>query len=192
MENQPKLIYVLGLGPSLSNFTPNGTPTIGVNDINYQLEKLGKNHVVDYLVIQDQATAFNFDRYTEIVKRPPTIKAFSPHTPWSDSFQNFEHIRVKPYQIGILDDPVTKFNRWQIPSSVDSTFIACVIAVRLGFENIVIFGADFGDHPELSKKLDTILNQFDLLNLKLKQKGVNLYCSSKQSQLSRVLTVKHL
>lgn len=193
MEDK-QLIYVLGLGPTLNNFTPNGTPTIGVNDINKKLLDLNKGHKTDYLVLQDNPPNFEYDRYLDIINHPPKSTVFSNHNIFRDLFTEnpFEHLRLVPFHYSILDTPVTKFNKWEIPSSIDSTFLACVIAARLGYKNIVLFGADFTNHPRLSQQLGTITGQYELLKEKLKNHGINLYCCSKQSKLSQVLPVKHL
>lgn len=180
------LVYILGLGPTLDFYLPNGTPTIGVNDVNAK-------HTTDYLVIQDEPAAFDWERYINITKNPPKKQVFSQHNVYKDLFPGmFTQLRVVPYQLGILDISETKFNRWELPCSIDSTFLACVVAYRLGFKNIVTHGADFINHPGLNNRLPVILNQYDLLKTKLAQKGVNLYCSNQKSKLSEVLTVKYL
>jgi len=181
-----ELIYILGLGETLSFYRPNGTPTIGVNDIN-------KTHKTDYLVIQDLPSIFSWERYTNITKNPPKKQVFSQHDVYKDLFPGmFTQLRVIPYQLGILDTPENKFNRWELPCSVDSTFLACVVAYRLGFKNIVTHGVDFINHTGLNNRLPVILNQYDLLKTKLAEKGVNLYCSNQKSKLSEVLTVNYL
>lgn len=189
-----QLIYILGLGPTLNNFTPNGTPTIGVNDINSKLKKLNKNHVVDYLVLQDNPAAFDFDRYLTIINNPPKNMVFANNefNIYTEIFKNCQLLRLVPSAFSIFDTPVNKFNQWEIPSSIDSTFLACVVAARLGYKNIVTFGADFTQHPRLSKQLNTILTNYQILHAKLQNLGTNLYCSSNQSALSKVLPVKHL
>jgi hypothetical protein len=188
-----KLIYVLGLGPTLANYTPNGTPTIGVNDINQKLKNLNKQHIVNYVVVQDDPGSFDFDRYTNIINQPPKYRFFSQNSIYREIINcPFQQLRLIPYGLSIFDTPIDKFNRWEIPSSIDSTYLACIIASRLGYKNIVLHGADFTNHPELIKKINTILIQYELLAAKLKSLGINLYCSSNQSQLSKVLTVKYL
>ncbi len=192
MESK-QLIYVLGLGPTLNNFTPNGTPTIGVNDINVKLQQLNKKHVVNNLVLQDNPPNFEYNRYLDIINNPPTDKVYSQHNVYRDIIScPFEHLRLVPYAYSIFDVPITKFNQWEVPSSIDSTFLACVVAARLGYKNIVTFGADFGSHPNLSQQLGVILTNYDLLKNKLNNHGINLYCSSMQSKLSQVLPIKHL
>lgn len=188
MENK-RIIYVLGLGPTLEKFIPGDIPTIGVNDINRKLKILGKNHVCDHIIIQDKPSAFDFDRYMDIIKQPPKNTVYSPFKEYEDCFTNFIHLRTIPYALSILDDPINKFNQWEIPSSLDSTFLACIVATRLGYKEIVIYGADFTNHPRLTDKFYTIKNQYELLYLKLKSQGVKLYCASEKSRLSEVLPI---
>ena len=178
-----QLIYVLGLGETLSNYKPSNVPTIGVNDICTKIK-------TDYLVIQDLPITFDWDRYLSIVNHPPKKQVFSQHSVYADKFQQFTQLRVVPYQFSLLDESIEKFNRWEVPCSIDSSFLACVISYKLGYKNIITHGVDFGNHPELIKRLPVILNSYDILSMKLKKKGVNIYCSSKDSKLSNVLPVK--
>lgn len=175
-------INILGLGETLQNFNGEGV-TMGVNDINSKI-----SNPVNYLVLQDPPFAFDYTRFENITKTPPKNLVFSQFEQWEQMFYNFQRVEVHPFRANPIINHPNFFHSWNFPTSVDSSFLAVVIAYRLGFKNIKTFGVDFTTHPAHSQHLNQILEQYENLLTLLKPEGLEISCS-KYSQLSRVKNI---
>lgn len=143
-----KEINIIGLGETAKQFNGKGL-TIGVNDAAH---KWGLQ--LDYLVLQDDPTNFDYTRFKNIIDNPPKEFVFTNQPQWKLHF-------LKKFQL--IDDV----------KSLDSTFSALKVATSLclvlNCKVINIFGADFYNHPQLSQKIPEIINRYNNLikNLKL-------------------------
>lgn len=164
-------INILGLGESLSRYIYDENKTIGVNDI-------WKKVQTNYLVCVDRPSRFEPERL-EIIKTCKPEKFFSHITEWKQFHENYEHIDLC-YE--------AKLDSEQVRCSNNSTFVACIMAFRLGAKNIQIYGADFKTHKTLQNeyKQFRILRDFGFINSEFKAKGVKL-CCTKESILSQIL-----
>lgn len=166
---------VLGLGPSLSEFAHMDGLTIGVNDIY-------SKHPTDYLVCIDRPHGFEPERLKWIKAARPKVM-FSHLDEWRPHFICFEHLNFAPGRCTLehLDsDRIVKSN--------NSTFVAAVLAYRMGAKEIWMYGADFKNHHQLSKPnvLKHTLGNFKQLYDALQKRGVKMY-SSKGSLLSEFI-----
>lgn len=132
------IVNVLGLGESLSEYTPGDNISFGVNDIN-------RFRKVDYLVCVDKREAFTEDRRRYIENNTAKI-LFTQLDEWSN-LKNFQKItlqnRYPDYECN-LDLP-------DYPKSVYSPFIAISLAYKLFQPNeIHLFGVDINTHKHLS------------------------------------------
>ena len=158
-------IDVLGLGESLREYKPSKNKTIGVNDI-------FKHHKVDYLVCVDKPNRFTKDRLKTIIDSD--VEKFYTHlNEWSKLKTRTQIIKLNGIRgslKGIEEDAVCYSN--------NSTFVAVVIAYKIGATQINIFGADFNTHPNFKNELlETALNDFEKLFDYLKSKGVEINVS---------------
>jgi hypothetical protein len=149
-------IQVLGLGPSLDLYT--GGISIGVNDIWSRVK-------TDYVVCVDHPDRFTCERLKHINEAKP-IKFFSQLDEYSQR-PDFERIVLQPY----FPNHVCQINIPQIPKSLCSPFIACVIADKLGYTDIHVYGVDLINHPHLKNDLDRIKTHFKNLKVALVQSG---------------------
>lgn len=137
-----KEVNIIGLGETAKQFNGKGL-TIGVNDAAH---KWGLK--LDYLVLQDDPTNFSFERFVNIIEHPPKEYVYTNQPQWRLHFlRQVKLIEVKS-------------------KSLDSTFFALQLATALGlildYKVINIFGADFYNHAELSKKIPEIINQYNI------------------------------
>lgn len=164
-------INVLGLGSSLSRFVDDGNQTIGVNDI---FSKIKVNH----LVCIDKPERFEIERLMTIINSE--CENFYSHIlEWKNYHKNFNLIKLEAWST--LDSEAYFYSN-------NSTFVACILAYKLGAKQIKIYGADFNNHIHLSvsHKQDKTLRDFQKLRFELEKKGVEIYCT-KESLLSNVL-----
>jgi hypothetical protein len=162
-------IDVLGLGESIKEFTPKGNITIGVNDV-------AKHFVTDKLVVVDKPEKFTKERLQTIVDHRCIM---------------YTHLKEwLPYRkVKLIDLAFGRGNLNDIESerfcySNNSTFVAVVLAYKLGATKINIFGADFNNHPNLDTK--TVLIDFKKLFDYLKGKRVEITVT-KGSQLNKLI-----
>ncbi len=153
-------VSVLGLGPSLSLYKPDGSITVGVNDIWSKVK-------TDYIVCIDFPFRFTEERLATINESRP-IK-FISHLDDYASRPDFERIELLPY----FPNYVCQLNLPQYPKSLVSPFIACAVAFKyLHATEINLYGADMVNHPNI--KLDDqqrIINHFRNLKVALVQSG---------------------
>ena len=167
-------IDVLGLGESLKEFKPSENITIGVNDIS-------KYYPVDFLVCVDKPDRFSKDRLKTILDS--NVKKFYTHlNEWSRLKIKTQIIKLNGIRgslKGIEGDSVCYSN--------NSTFVAVVIAYKIGATQINIYGADFNTHPNFKDTLlETALDDFEKLFDYLKSKGVEINIS-KGSKLNELI-----
>lgn len=160
-------IFVLGLGPSIRAFRPTGHITVGVNDI--------ARHVTpDILVTADPPGRFTPER-RHIIATTESRVLVSMFREWYGIHPRFRLIQSAKGR-GILDDLDSP--RWVF--SNHSTFVAIVMAYKLGATEIETFGMDFSGHPALSKPHMIKTAITDLVNLRraLAARGVTLRACS--------------
>lgn len=167
-------IDVLGLGESLKEYKPSKNKTIGVNDI-------FKYHKTNYLVCVDKPSRFSKDRLKTILESE--VDKFYTHlNEWSTLKIRTQIIKLNGARgslKGIEEDSVCYSN--------NSTFVAVVIAYKMGAKQINIYGADFNSHPNFKDRLlDVALDDFKRLFEYLKEQDVEVNIS-KGSRLNEVI-----
>ncbi len=170
-----KTIEVLGLGPSLKHYRPNGNETIGVNDI-------FREHRVDSLLVLDLPENFTPERFHVIVNSTPGRFYTS-----SDAYETMPGF-TKVYPASRGGDP-RYLDSELLPIHVDSTYSAVCLAYKLGAEMIIMHGVDLKDHP----KLKTFWNQgiiqeaYKKLFFALAYRNCILVTGSQESSLAEII-----
>lgn len=187
MRQIKETVKILGLGESLKGYKPDGCPTFGINDIY-------KYHKTNYLVCIHTPEQFNDPNRAEIIQNSTPDLFFCQFDNWK--IKPFQKLNIVPCNnFDLLDSKTTTIH------SNNTPFVAAVLAYKLGFKNIVLYGCDFITHEQIridspiivtssqtyrgSKSLTDFKTLYDVL----KSKGVNLYVSSKYSGLSHVLPI---
>jgi hypothetical protein len=157
-------VAVLGLGPSISLFNPDGYDlSIGVNDI-------WRYYKSDVIVCLDKRSVFAGERLITIENSRP-IAFYSQIVNWDSrpEFQKIEFLHNYPDQFCNLDLP-------QYNKSYCSPFVACQIAWRVyGADEIHLYGVDLTNHKHLDHKLCAkIKTHFRHLKTALTAKGCKL------------------
>jgi len=159
-------IAILGLGPSLSLFRPEGFDlTIGVNDI-------WRYYHAEIIVCVDHSSAFKRwpDRLLVINHSRPKI-FYSQVVNW-DWRPDFKKITILPgYPDRGLNLDAPGFYK-----SYCSPFVAVQIAYKLhAATDIHIYGVDLTNHPHLDRQLCAkIKNHFSYLFTALRSRGVTI------------------
>lgn len=172
------IIHVLGLGPSLKNYIPDGSKTIGCNDI--------WNYVkTDYVVCVDKPMCFKDEpfRMQGIVNGEQ--ERFITHIEeWKSLVKNYYPIELSER------GSITKLDT-HVPHSNNSAFVACVMAYKFGAKKIIMHGVDLIGHHKLGQ--DRILKHaakdFKALQLALYEREVTMKVSSNTSALANYLGV---
>lgn len=168
-------IDVIGCGESALKYTNTGNLTVGVNDCN-------KIYPVDYLVCVDLPKSFQKERLRTILNSRPK-KFFSQLQEWHSLILNFQKIKFS-IGSGVLSD---FDNKETVCYSNNSTFVAVVIAYKLGAKEINLYGADFNTHPNfIDNNLKKTMKDFKSLNNLLFLKGCKLRVT-KESSLSTII-----
>lgn len=142
-----KIIDILGLGPSIKDYTPSGFTIIGVNDI-------ARHFTPHHLVITDipkktlytrQASEGRKDLW-EVIQNTRAEKTWTSQRQWCLHFSgkglDVVLIRTHPWYLmgGIPSkgqkDPV-------FPTAANTTFLAICLARWLGATEIRLYGVDF-------------------------------------------------
>jgi hypothetical protein len=135
-------VAVLGLGPSLDKFCPNGFDhIIGVNDI-------WSRYPAPILVVLNGEFEFTPSRLKVIRESRPDV-FYSQIVRWDyrPDFRKIEFLPGYPDRICFLDLP-------KLPKSMCSPFVACVIAWKYyNATEIHVFGVDMINHPNLNGEL---------------------------------------
>jgi hypothetical protein len=166
------ICHVLGLGESLDHYRPDGSPTVGVNDIYTK-------HPVDYLVSADKPRVFTPGRLKVIINSAPK-KFYAFTEDWRPYFTNFALLnQAKPrHDVSQLDSDNT-------PISLCSPFVAAIIAYKLGANDIVLWGVDLISHKNLSAddKVRRIIKDFKALELELRKRNRRLFIGHPSTRL---------
>lgn len=174
-----KTIHVLGTGPSLKHYKPDGNHAIGVNDI-------WKYHKPEYVVCVDLPKRFTPERLKIIVECKPFVFFTCYPKDW-EPFRKVQGLKLSHARgsVDTLDD----IN--QICFSNNSAFVATVKAYHLGAKRIILHGVDFTGHKDLSEPIvqKRAIDDFVKLFFKLNQYGVKLMVGSKDSLLSTKMPV---
>ncbi len=168
------IIHVLGLGPSLKDYIPDGGLTIGCNDI--------WNYVkTDYVVCVDKPRCFDQEpiRMNAITKGQQK-KFFSHITEWDSLVHNFEYIKLSECR-----SDLSKLDT-EVPHSNNSAFVAAVMAFKLGAKKIITHGVDFHGHHKLGQDriMKHCIRDFRNLQIELFSRNVELRCSNRISALA--------
>ena len=162
-----KTITVLATGESLYDYLlhPLDFQTIGVNNIQQFIK-------TDYIVCVD---------LPKIICESECRKFYSPYIAWLDLQPYFKLMPLSKDGRGNL----TNLNNRRICYSNNSAFVAVVKAFKKGAKRIIIYGADFLTHPDLSKELmrKRAVNDFINLHRELNKRGVDLFVGSKKTAL---------
>lgn len=157
-------VAVLGLGQSLSLFTPEGFDlTIGVNDIYRKIK-------TDVVVCLNRASDFNAERLRWITDCNP--KAFFSQIVSWDTKPVFRKIDFEPgYPDRYID--ITRKRLWK---SYFSPFVAVQIAYKYyDATEIHLYGIDMTNHPHLNGDLcRKIKIHFSLLRKDLERHDVKV------------------
>lgn len=169
-------LNVLGLGESLKDYKKDGCITIGVNDIHSRIK-------TDYVVCVDVQKAFNGKRLKTI--QNTKCKGFYSQCDEWKNIPNFNKIEFNRGR-GLIDG----LDSHKFCYSNNSTYVAVILAYKLGATEIVIWGADFVTHPNFKgNSFDRVIEDFRKLNAELKRKGVKLFVGSNYSALSKFIDV---
>jgi len=125
---------ILGLGPSLKDYKPNGRITFGVNDI-------FRFYPVDHLIVQNYPRQFDAERLEVINNSRPKVLHTSLKD-WDNHPCYREMDMLGPR--GGLD-----FDSTSIAYSFFSPFCAMDMAVKMGAKNITVYGVDLIGHHAL-------------------------------------------
>lgn len=156
-----KIVNVLGLGPSLELFE--GGFCIGVNDIWSKV-------LTDVVVCVDERERFTPERMATIDGCRPD--AFYSHLNDYKDRPDFKRIELLPY----YPDYVCQLDLVELPKSLCSPFIACVIAWKYyDAKEIHVYGVDLLNHPNLDRIMcRKIVQHFKTLKIALREKGCSL------------------
>jgi hypothetical protein len=163
-------VEVLGLGESLSEYKPNGNITIGVNDIHSRIK-------TNYVVCVDNFEPFTKERLDTILNTK--CKGFYSQLECWKSVQNYTEIKI--HRVAELDSELFRYSN-------NSTFVACVLAYKLGATKIILWGVDMNTHKHfVNNSFDKAVNDFKQLKKDLNQLGCELVIGSEVSALYKIL-----
>lgn len=169
-------IHVLGLGETLEDFTPDGSMTIGVNDIHSRVK-------TDFVVCVDNPKAFNKERLKTI--RETECEGFYTHVEDWKSVKNY-----KPFEMASIRGRLDELDSEKFCYSTSSPFVACVLAYKMGAKQIVLWGVDYMSHQAFKDhRRDTVLRHFKDLQKEFNKRGVELFVGDSFSYLSTFLPV---
>jgi hypothetical protein len=159
-------IEILGLGESLSEYQPNENLTIGVNDIHSRIK-------TDYVVCVDNFEAFTKERLNTILKSQ--CKGFYSQLECWRNIPNFK--RIELHRLAKLTDEKFRYSN-------NSTFVACVLAYKLGAKKIILWGVDFRTHQNFKGNSYTkAIEDFKQLKKDLHKLDCKLIVGSEYSAL---------
>ncbi|HDY86898.1 MAG TPA: hypothetical protein ENH82_02145 [bacterium] len=173
---------IIACGPT-AKFFHGGCDSIGVNDA-------WKFYRTKYLLVTDPKRNFrNEGRLDYILKCTPEVFYYYYKCgEWKDA-NNSEVYHAIKWQ-GHLDPN-------KIYTSMSTPFVATSMAIHLGYEEIIIYGADYYNHKNFNPdtratrgRFDDELRNFKELALEALRIGVTVYCGHRASALSEVMKVK--
>lgn len=156
--------------------------SIGVNDC------LKFGHQVDWLVVVNAINKFTpkpkngwTDRLFTITRSRPK-RMFCHNGAWKQFFPSAELLQLNPFRGTVKKGKITH--------SKTSPFVAINLAYDAGATNIVLWGVDFLDHPNVKDKLlkDELLKYQQLFEA-LEGKGVKCWIGSPDTVLRECLEV---
>lgn len=162
--------HVLGLAPSVRDFTPDGNVTIGCNDIY-------RHHETDYLFVVSSLPPAR----ANFVQNARPKKLYSSMPRWSNH-PSYEYIanRMTPWK----QNRPNKLGEW-IYYSNNTPFIMASWAFNQGYRKIVLWGCDFTDHPLLKDEaLIRTYVDFQQLQKAFLEKGASMHLGFPGSILS--------
>ena len=173
-----KICYVLGLGESIVEYLESGQQgyTIGVNDIYRYVS-------TNVVVCIDNPTSFNTERQRIINNSTP--EHFYTHIPLWNHMPGYKRIKLLsgyPKAESLLTSDVYY-------SHNNSPFVACQVAAKLGYNQIVVYGVDLNTHHQLSRPdaVNEILLRYEKMSAEMRKLGISLFVGSENSQLKNVL-----
>lgn len=175
-----KTIHILGLGESLQYYVPDGSETIGVNDIFL-------HHAVDYLVCVDRPLRFTKERFE-------TIKNSKPKIFYSTKFLQNDNSKIDEWEFYFdnyismeLQSPRGDFKNLDNEKycyGLCSPIVACVLAYKLGAAEIVLHGIDFMNHKILNGGIaEKCIKEFIALKKELEKRNISIFVGSIESRL---------
>ena len=167
------IVNILGLGESIKHYKPKANEiAIGVNDVY-------KHFNVDYFVCVDKPHKFEDERLMAIIDNPAPLYTHLPD--WWKLRNNINLIELSTGR-GILKE----LDSEKFCHSNNSTYIAVILAYKLGATEINLFGVDFNSHKHIKDNvLKVAINDFKLLFLALKSKGIKINIT-KESKLYEI------
>lgn len=155
-------IDILGLGESLSLFTPGDNIVFGVNDIFRFCE-------VDYLVVIDSPNRFCEERFRYIERATPI--GFISHRKeymWRPD--------IIPIELKHFGEPLD-LDSEKINVSLMSPYVATIVAYKMfSPTEINLYGVDITSHPTLNseKNISTIIKDWNRLKKELVKRNVSV------------------
>lgn len=163
------ICHIIALGSSASKWDGQGD-SIGVNDA----FKWG--HKLQRLVILNNPNEFEPERM-EIIRKTDVESLYTCYREWQrpGGFNNVIYFNYHVWQ-GQLIPKGRKF----FQTSKTSPFGAISIAYNLGYDEIVLWGVDFKNHPVWNQHNSNFameIKNYQQLSQQLKEKGVMVYSS---------------
>lgn len=183
-KHKGEKMIITGLGESAEVLGTMDIPclTMGVNDV-------ARLFNPTYTVIVNDKTSFNEDRWKHI--EGCKSDALFTHIKDIDNQMPVQHRdRVVTIPLGRYGG--TDLNKIAVDFTSNSPYVACIIAAYMGVTDIGLIGVDWtpnhffaktGDHP-LTRKIHSIVTEYNNLAVALKAKGVNIYNLSPISRLT--------
>lgn len=176
-------VSIIGLGATAKDFKPDGSISIGVNDVqgcDYQVcvdrpsaftnERISnfKSIAIDYL----SEVAQSYKIYDELDFVMPTFKMFTQINEWKELLR----IEIEPIELKAIAAHGDRWGKF-IPSSNNSPFVACGVAWKFfAATEIYLYGVDFQDHPNINGAMrEQAVEDFKLLQKILNVRGCFIY-----------------
>jgi hypothetical protein len=161
---------IIGLGPSLKSYRPDGNFSIGCNDCFRSVE-------TDYLVCVSRLPT---ERSVFVQNARP--KKLLSMMPIYKSHPCYEYIgNLHPWK----EYRPNNITKGMVFFSNNTPFIACSIAYNLGYREIVLWGVDFTDHPHLNGgALNKTVVDFDQLQKEFEKNNASMYLGCQGSILN--------
>lgn len=161
--------HILGLGPTIKDFREYDGYRIGVNDIS-------RHTYADRIICVNRLPQ---ERAQWVIDSRPEDGLWSNLNTWS-THHSYRKLTFRPWH-GI-------FKEKTIFSSKSSPFIAYTMAYSLGFKEIILWGVDFIDHPNIKNRTkDQEIRNFALFYKEIKKRGVNTFVGSSGSELIKII-----
>lgn len=170
------IISVVGCAPSSKDWF--NTPcdiSIGCNDAG----KFGKDF--DYLVVINSRQSFSKEPERMKVIESSKAKVLTNDDTWRGL--DYKRVRLLSFHKTV--------KKGTVYCSKSSPFVAISYAFNLGATEILVWGADYNDHPLFNKK-DPRSRDYELRKLEsfcglLKEQGTQVYSTNTESALSNFL-----